>query len=72
VREEPAVWVWNRSAQLRDCFAPSVSRATEVQSRRAARNFAISSRKLRSEEKKNERRGRNSSGSSPRATAARA
>ena len=45
VRETPAVWVWKRMSQERDFFAPKRSRIWRAQMRRAARNFAISSKK---------------------------
>src|ERR1700691_919597 len=66
VRLEPAVCVWNLICFDRAWRAPNVSWTIVAHSRRAARNFAISSRKFRSDEKKNESRGRNSSRSRPR------
>ena len=69
VHEQPAVCVWKRSQRERSRFAPNSSRITRSQTRRAARNFAISSKKSLWELKKNESRGANSSTSSPRAVA---
>ncbi len=67
----PAVCVWNRSIIDLGFFAPSSSRITRAQMRRAARNFATSSRNVVLATKKNESRGAMSSTSSPAATAAR-
>ena len=59
VSVEPAVWVWNRSICERGSFAPNRSRMIRAQSRRAARNFATSSRKLLCALKKNDSCGAN-------------
>ena len=67
---EPAVCVWKRSRQERGSFAPNRSRAISAQRRRAARNFAISSKKFECALKKKESRGAKSSIASPRASAA--
>ena len=48
-------------------MAPKRSRASRAQMRRPARNFATSSKKLIEMSKKNVKRGRNWSGSQPRA-----
>ncbi len=66
----PPVCVWNRSIQLRGSFAPNRSVMIRAHMRRAARNFAISSKKCMWHAKKNERRGANSSTSSPASSAA--
>ena len=70
VHEQPAVWVWKRIHIDRSFFAPNRSRIISAQTRRAARNLAISSKKSLWELKKKERRGANSSTSIPRFTAA--
>ena len=69
VSETPAVCVWKRISSERGSFAPKRSRSSRAQIRRAARYFAISSKKSRCALKKNESRGANSSTSRPRATA---
>ncbi len=68
VSEQPAVCVWKRHIQERGSFAPKRSRMVFAQTRRAARNFAISSKKSLCELKKKERRGANSSTGSPAST----
>ncbi len=67
VRSTPEVWPWNLKRQERGSFAPSCSRAMRAQMRRAARNFATSSKKLMEMSKKKVKRGRKASGSMPRA-----
>jgi len=59
--------VWKRISQERGFFAPYFSRSCVAQIRRAARYFAISSKKSRCALKKKDRRGANSSTSRPRA-----
>ena len=66
----PPVCVWNRSIQLLGSFASNRSRMTRAHMRRAARNFAISSKKCMWQAKKNERRGAKSSTPSPASSAA--
>jgi hypothetical protein len=66
----PAVWVWNRSIIDLGSFAPNRSRMIAAHMRRAARNFATSSRKVERETKKNDSRGAKRSTSSPASTAA--
>src|SRR5438094_7699240 len=61
VSETPAVWVWNRSIHDLGSRAPYLSRMIRAHRRRAARNFAISSKKSMWESKKKESRGANSS-----------
>ncbi len=68
VSDTPAVCVWNRSFQERSSFAPKRSRITRAQIARAARYFAISSKKSLCALKKNEMRGVNASTSSPAST----
>jgi hypothetical protein len=63
----PAVCEWKRSVHERGSFAPKRSRMWRAQMRRAARSFAISSKKSLWMSKKNESRGAKSSTSSPRA-----
>ncbi len=70
VRVEPAVWVWKRSQSERGSSGAKRSATSSAQSRRAARNFATSSRKLLWALKKKERRGAKSSIASPRESAA--
>ena len=67
VSETPAVWVWKRISQDFSRFAPYVSRSSRAQIRRAARYFAISSKKSICALKKKLRRGAKSSTSIPRA-----
>ena len=67
VRSTPEVWPWNLKRQRRSSFAPSRSRASRAQMRRPARNLATSSKKLSEMSKKKVKRGRNWSGSMPRA-----
>ena len=62
----PPVWVWKRSIIERGSLAPKRSLITRAQSRRAARNFATSSRKWLWQAKKNDSRGAKSSILSPR------
>ena len=45
VSETPAVCVWKRISHERGFFAPNVSFSSRAQMRRAARYFAISSKK---------------------------
>ena len=71
VSVDPAVWVWKRSTHERGSRAPNSSRIIRAHIRRAARNFATSSRRLLWALKKNDRRGANSSIARPAATAAR-
>ena len=66
VSDTPAVCVWKRISNERGSFAPYFSRICVAQIRRAARYFAISSKKSRCALKKNESRGANASTSSPR------
>ena len=65
VSDTPAVCVWKRSFQERSSRAPKRSRIVSAQSRRAARYFAISSKKSLCALKKNDMRGTNASGASP-------
>ena len=69
VSDTPAVCVWKRISHDFGFFAPYLSRITVAQIRRAARYFAISSKKSRCALKKNDKRGANSSTSSPRSSA---
>ena len=69
VSETPAVCVWKRISQERGFFAPYLSRICVAQIRRAARYFAISSKKSRCALKKNDSRGAKSSTSRPRSIA---
>ena len=48
VKDEPAVWQWKRSRMLSCFFAPKRSFMMRAHRRRAARNFATSSKKSRS------------------------
>ena len=66
VSDTPAVCVWKRISNERGSFAPYLSRICVAQMRRAARYFAISSKKSRCALKKNDNRGANSSTSIPR------
>ena len=66
----PPVWVWNRSIIDRSSCAPKRSRMIDAQMRRAARNFAISSKKCMWHAKKNDRRGATSSTCRPASSAA--
>ena len=70
VSVEPAVWVWKRSIHDFGFFAWNRSRMIFAHMRRAARNFATSSRKLLWALKKNESRGANLSTSRPARIAA--
>ena len=70
VSDTPAVCVWKRISSERSLRAPNRSRISRAQIRRAARYFAISSKKSRCALKKNESRGAKSSTSSPRSIAA--
>src|SRR5262249_47451767 len=65
VSEQPAVCVWKRHIHERGSLAPNRSRIVFAQTRRAARNLAISSKKSLCELKKKERRGANSSTGRP-------
>ncbi len=67
---EPAVWVWKRSIIERGSFALNRSFMMRAHSRRAARNFATSSRRLLWALKKKESRPAKASTSSPAFTAA--
>ncbi len=69
VSETPAVWVWKRISQERGFFAPYLSRISVAQIRRAARYFAISSKKSKWALKKKDSLGANSSTSRPRSIA---
>ena len=66
----PAVWAWNLSIEERGSLAPKRSRMIRAQSRRAARNFATSSRRLLWALKKKESWGAKSSTRSPASRAA--
>ena len=66
----PAVCAWNRSCCARGFVAPNRSRMMRAHSRRAARNFAISSRKSLCALKKNDSRWPNALTSSPASMAA--
>ena len=68
VSETPAVCVWKRSFSDRSSLASKRSRITRAQMRRAARYFAISSKKSLWALKKNEMRGTNSSTARPAST----
>ena len=70
VSVDPPVWAWNRSFIDSGFFAPKRSRMIRAHMRRAARNFATSSKKLLWALKKNESWAPNRSTSSPAATAA--
>ena len=65
VSVEPAVWAWVRSIQERGFLAPNRSLTILAHSRRAARNFATSSKKLLWTLKKNDSRDAKRSTSSP-------
>jgi hypothetical protein len=67
VSDTPAVCVWKRTIHERGSFAPKTSRTLRAQMRRAARNFAISSKKSMWLSKKNDSRGAKSSTSRPAA-----
>ena len=69
VSDTPAVWAWQRISSERSSFAPNVSRSSRAQMRRAARYFAISSKKSMCALKKKDSRGAKSSTSSPRSSA---
>ena len=66
----PPVWVWKRSACERSSRAWNLSRTIRAHIRRAARNFATSSKKSMWQAKKNETRGAKSSIARPAASAA--
>ena len=66
VSETPLVCAWKRISHERGCFAPNRSRIARAQMRRAARNFATSSKRSLWQLKKKLMRGANSSMSSPR------
>ena len=66
VSDTPAVWLWKRIRQEAGSRAPKVSRISRAQIRRAARYFAISSKKSMCALKKKDRRGAKSSTASPR------
>ena len=70
VSVEPAVCAWKRSISERSSFAPNRSRIVRAHRRRAARNFATSTKTSLCALKKNDRRGASASTSSPAATAA--
>ena len=69
VREQPAVWVWNRISMLLGSLAPKVSFISRAQMRRAARYLAISSNRSLWALKKKLNRGATESMSRPRSTA---
>ena len=69
VSDTPAVCMWKRISHDRGSAAPNVSRSSRAQIRRAARYFAISSKKSMWALKKKLSRGAKSSTSSPRSTA---
>ncbi len=69
VSETPAVCACVRSIQERGSLQPSRSRVSRAHRRRAARNFAISSKKSLWMSKKNESRGATASTSIPLDTA---
>ena len=71
VSDTPAVCVWKRSHKERGFCAPKVSRISRAQMRRAARNFATSSKKSLWLLKKNDSRGAKSSMARPRSSAQR-
>jgi hypothetical protein len=66
----PPVWVWNRSMALRGSRVPNRSVTILAHIRRAARNFATSSKKFMWQAKKNDSRGANSSMAWPASRAA--
>ena len=68
VRSTPEVWPWNLKRQEFGFLAPRRSRARRAQIRRAARNLAISSKKLIEMSKKKVKRRSRTSMSMPRAT----
>ena len=70
VRLEPAVWTWKRQVIERMFDEPKRSFTIVAHIRRAARNFATSSKSSLQAAKKNDRRPAKSSMSRPRATAA--
>ena len=69
VRLAPEFWACARIIQERGSFAPTQSRIMRAQSRRAARNFAISSKKSFWMFQKKETRGATKSAERPRFTA---
>ena len=69
VSDTPAVCVWKRISHERGSFAPYLSRISVAQMRRAARYFAISSKKSLWALKKNEICGTNASTSRPASSA---
>ena len=69
VSDTPAVCVWKRISHDFGLRAPYLSRISVAQIRRAARYFAISSKKSRCALKKNDSRGAKSSTSRPRSSA---
>ena len=70
VSVEPPVCAWKRSASAFGLVAPNRSRMIRAHSRRAARNFATSSKKSLCALKKNDSRSPKSSGDRPASTAA--
>ena len=68
VSETPAVWAWVRSIIDRGSLAPKRSFMMVAHSRRAARNFATSSKKSLCTSQKKDRRGAKSSTLRPRFT----
>ena len=68
VSDTPAVWVWKRSFHDRSSRAPKRSRTAAAHRARAARYFAISSKKSLWALKKNEMRGAKRSTSRPAST----
>ncbi len=71
VSDTPEVWQWVRSASELGDVAPNLSRISVAHRKRAARSFAISMKKFMPRQKKNERRGANSSIFKPLPKAAR-
>ena len=71
VRVEPAVWVWKRIAHDLGSLAPITSFMRRAHRRRAARNFATSSKRWLCPFQKNDSRGAKPSTSSPASMAAR-
>jgi len=71
VSVEPPVCAWKRSASAFGFVAPKRSPMMRAQRRRAARNFATSTKKSLCALKKKESRSPNSSGDRPASTAAR-
>jgi len=70
VSVDPPVWVWKRSVFERSSLAPNRSVMMRAHIRRAARNLAISSKRLLWAFQKKESLGANASTSWPAAIAA--